>query len=177
MLANTPSLARRLAGTVVALGLAAGGLALSLPASADPGAPASGTFKILRVAADGSASGVVQDGPKTEVKKEVRIVNVGTGDKLTDAKRAEIEALMKDRKCPDGAQAITAESGGQPNAEGKVEKSRIMICAKGGATKSESIEGLEKALARVQSDREMNPSINAEITAKLKARIAELKAN
>ena len=150
MLNHMPTAARRVAGLGLAGLVAAAGLAVSLPAAADPG-------------------------QKEEVRKEVRIVDIGQGDRLTDSQRADIEKRMAERKCPDGSEAITAEAGAKPDA-GKEERSVIMICAKGGASSAEAIAGLERALARVQGDGEMNPTIKAEISAKLQARIAELKA-
>lgn len=150
MLDQHPNLARRLAGLGLAGLVAAAGLTLSLPASADPG-------------------------PATETRKEIRIVEIGKGDRLTDADRADIEKRVADRKCPDGSEGITADSTGK-EVDGKQEKSVILICTKGGAAPADAVAGLERALARIEGDPDMNPTVKAEISAKLKARIAELKA-
>ena len=165
MLANTPSLARRLAGTGLALGLAAAGLTLSLPAAAEPTTLA------------GTYAGMRRFQEKAEpVRKEVRIIEMVGGDKMTDAERAQVEKMAEQRKCPDGSEAITADTPETKPADGKVEKRRMLICTKGAATKEEAIQGLEKALGRVQANAEMDAAIKAEISAKLQARIAELKA-
>jgi bla regulator protein BlaR1 len=57
----------------------------------------------------------------------------------------------------------------------KKEKAKIVICSKSGSN-AEAAEGLEKALARIAENDEMDPAVKADLTARLKAKIAELRA-
>ena len=57
----------------------------------------------------------------------------------------------------------------------KKEKAKIVICSKSGSS-AEAAEGLEKALARISADGDMDPAVKADLTTRLKAKIAELRA-
>ena len=56
-------------------------------------------------------------------------------------------------------------------------KERVVICAKDkGESKAEFADSLQKAIDRLQSESDMSSESKADIIAKLKARIAELRA-
>lgn len=134
--------ARKLAGLLLAGGLAAASLAIAAPASADE--------------------------PKKETRTEVRKVIVHSDGK------GEVSATLDGEKmattCPGIVTSIEASA--EPSAD-KKEQARIVLCTKGG-TKAEQVEGLKNALARVQSDGEMDSGLKAQVVAKLQAKIAEL---
>ena len=152
MLTNTPTTARRLAGTAIAALVAAGGLALSLPASAQDAAP------------------------KGEpVKKEVRIIEIKGADGETKTVKWEGKDGELKRECP--GETIGVEADAAKEADGKKEKAFVLICAKKGDTKESAVKGLEDALARIEGNADMDPAIKAQIRAKLQAKIAEMKAS
>jgi beta-lactamase regulating signal transducer with metallopeptidase domain len=146
MLTNTPPKFRRIAGLAVAGALAAGGLMVSLPASA-------------------------QDSPeKQQVRKEVRIVEVN-GE---DGKKYKIESERADlkRECPGELTAVTDDA--STESADKKQKTFIMICTKKGEGNAETVKGLRDAIGRLDSSSEMDPAMKAELKAKLQARIDEL---
>ena len=153
MLTNTPTTARRLAGTAIAALVAAGGLALSLPASAQDAAPKGEPQKVIK-----EVRIIETDGP--DGKKVVRL----------EGKDGELK-----RECPGEVTGVSvdAETGG---ADAK-KKAFIMVCSKPGESKLSAVQGLEKALTRIQSDTDMDPAIKAELSTKLKAKIEAMKAN
>ena len=64
---------------------------------------------------------------------------------------------------------------GEPGADGK-EAARIKLCLKSGASKAEIATNLEAVLADITKNDEMDAGVKAALTAKLQAKIAELKA-
>ncbi len=62
------------------------------------------------------------------------------------------------------------------SSEPKGKQTRILLCGKSGATKVLTADSLERALARIEQQSELNAEHKAQITAALKARIAELRA-
>lgn len=74
--------------------------------------------------------------------------------------------------CPGELTVIESTAGDSPD---KKEKAKMVFCAKS-ADKAEVAAGLEKALARVEGDKEMDAALRADVSAKLRAKIAELRA-
>lgn len=103
-----------------------------------------------------------------EPRKEViekRVIIGGEG-------KHEEHGTMRDHKCQ--GELITVESA-PAGSDQKKEKAKIAICTKAG-DKAEAVAGLEKALARIEQDSDMDAALRADMTAKLKAKIAELRA-
>ena len=73
-------------------------------------------------------------------------------------------------KCPGQMTVVESASG----TEQKKEQHKIAICSASG-DKAEIAAGLEKALNNVGKDGEMDPAVRADLTAKLRAKIAELR--
>lgn len=102
--------------------------------------------------------------------KEVRTVIVehdGHGGRM-DGAHAEHMAM----NCPGKKVEVDASPAGSAD---KKEVAKIVICSKGG-TNEEAAKGLERALANVQGNSDMDPAVKADLTAKLQAKIAELRA-
>jgi hypothetical protein len=59
---------------------------------------------------------------------------------------------------------------------GKVRKSRILLCAKPGASAAQTAAGLEQAIAAVRGNTQIQPSQKAEILAQLQAKLTEYRA-
>lgn len=59
---------------------------------------------------------------------------------------------------------------------GKVRKSRILLCAKPGASPAQTVVGLEQAIAAVRGNTQIQPSQKAEILRQLQARLVEYRA-
>jgi len=78
---------------------------------------------------------------------------------------------MREMKCP--GEMTTIESSAGSSGDRK-EQRKIAICSKSG-DKAEIAAGLEKALARVESDTDIDAAAKADISAKLRAKIAELR--
>lgn len=104
---------------------------------------------------------------EVEEIKKVTILKHGS-EVITDP--AEVSARLKD--CV--GEKFEAEAG-EP-ADGKVRKTRILLCGRPGASDAELAAMLEKALGRIEGSDEMPAANKAEIVERLKARIAELKA-
>jgi beta-lactamase regulating signal transducer with metallopeptidase domain len=136
---------RKLAGLLLAGGMAAVGLALAAPASADE--------------------------PKTE-HKEVRTVIIEHDGKGPAGATWSGDPEHMKVDCP--GKLTTVEADAAPGPE-KKEKAKIVLCSKGGTT-ADQIKGLERALARIDGDSEMDPAVKAQIKSKLETKIAELRA-
>ena len=74
-------------------------------------------------------------------------------------------------KCPGEMTIIESSAGG---GDQKKEQRKIAICSKSG-DKAEIAAGLEKALARVEKDTDIDAAARADLSAKLRAKIAELR--
>ena len=68
------------------------------------------------------------------------------------------------------------EANADINNGGKKQTSRIVICAKPGESKAELAQSLEKALGRIEGESAISAEAKAQIVAKLRAKIAELRA-
>ena len=78
---------------------------------------------------------------------------------------------MREMKCPGTMTTIQSDVGSSGD---KKEQRKIAICSKSG-DKAEVAAGLEKALARVEKDTDLDAAARADISAKLRAKIAELR--
>ncbi len=111
------------------------------------------------------------DEPKTEhrtVEKRIIIhndVDGATGATWNDGKEMTID-------CPGELTIIEA---GSAKAKDKEEKAKLVFCSK---TKdpAEAAAGLQKAIADLNKDSDMNPDLKAQVIAKIEAHIAELNA-
>lgn len=140
---------RRFAGLSLALGLAGGGLALAYPATAQEAPKATQErVEIRKIISDGKEGDVIRRGEPGELRA-----------KFANCKGEKFEA-----------------DSGAAGADGKKAHTRIMLCTKEGASKTETAAMLEKALSRIEGTDEMPAENKAQVVAKLKARIAELKA-
>ncbi len=119
------------------------------------------------------AAPAATDPPKTE-RREVRTViveNDGGGRKEIRVEEGQDPGKTK-IDCPG---LLTQVEAAGDDAADKKEKARIVVCSRSGS-KSEAAEGLERALAEVERNSEMNAAVKADLKAKLTARIAELRA-
>ncbi len=112
----------------------------------------------LAIAAPASA-----DEQKTVTEKRV-VISEG------DGKRAEHLRDGERIKCPGQMMEVESTSG----TEQKKEQHKIAICSKTG-DKAEVAAGLERALTRLEGDSDMNATVRADLSAKLRAKIAELR--
>ena len=145
--------AQRMLGSLFAMSIAAGGLLLALPAVAQT-APAKG-----------------EDNVRTEIHK---VIVEGPDGKRTEAE--DHSTMLRERmgKCDGEKFEANVDTGAN---KGKVERQRVLICAKTkGESKGEFAESLQKAIDRLQSDSDMSSESKAELVAKLKQKIAELRA-
>jgi len=144
--------AQRMFGSLLAVSIAAGGLMLALPAVAQ------------------TTTTTTPDG-KTVVEKRKIVLKDASGKEreLTAAEMAKMP------KCQGQKFEITSD---KTPAKAKVERQRIVICAKDNKHESnaEFAESLQKAMDRIQADPDMSASSKAEMTAKLQAEIAKLRA-
>ena len=60
--------------------------------------------------------------------------------------------------------------------DGKVRKSRILLCAKPGASAAQTAAGLEQAIAAIRANPKLPPAQKAEILRQLQARLVEYRA-
>jgi beta-lactamase regulating signal transducer with metallopeptidase domain len=140
--------AQRMLGSLLATAIAAGGLLLALPAVAQ------------------SPAGPDEPTVRTEVRKVV--LQGPDGKVMHDKELSELPKCKGER--------FEASFDKAP-AKDKVEKQRVVICAKDkGESKAEFADSLQKAIDRLQSQSDMSSEGKADIIAKLKARIAELRA-
>ncbi len=106
--------------------------------------------------------------PTTQTTEIRTIIHDGPGTKISrsnDGQEMKVD-------CPGQLTVIEANAGDSPD---KKEKARMVFCSRS-ADKAETAAGLEKALARVEGDKELNAALRADVSAKLRARIAELRA-
>ena len=110
------------------------------------------------------AGPALADEPRKEVIEKRVIISDGSG------KHAAHGADVR-MSCP--GEKISVESTVAGTDQEK-NQAKIVICSKGG-DRAKAAEGLERALADIEKNDDMNPAIRADITAKLKAKIAELR--
>lgn len=108
----------------------------------------------------------------TEIKEihKVVIKGPGGGDVI---KRGgpDGRSMINEAECDDKV-AVDSTSGG----EREKRDVRIVICPKKGETPAQVADGMEKALARVEADNDLDPKTKADLKAKLEAKIRELRA-
>jgi beta-lactamase regulating signal transducer with metallopeptidase domain len=145
--------AQRLLGSLFALSVVAGGLMLALPAVAQT-----------------TTTTTTKDG-KTMVQKRELIVK-GSDGKERKATAAEMAKMDKCEGQKFEAHFTT------PPVNGKIEGRAVVICAKNGKqeSKADFAESLQKAIDRIQSDKELDDASKADLIAKMQAKIAELRA-
>lgn len=145
--------AQRMFGSLLAVSIAGGGLMLALPAVAQT-----------------TTTTTTKDG-KTVVEKREFILKDDSGNHYKIARGA----LPPMGDCKGRKFEITANNA---SSKDKVERQRMVICAKGGKqeSKAEFAESLQKAADRIQADPDMSAASKAEMTAKLQAEIARLRA-
>ena len=141
--------ARRIAGIGLVALLSGGGLLLAQPVAAQDSQPKEERIQIRHVVTDGKEN----------------------GDTFRRALPKDLEARMA--KC-DG-EKFEADTGAAPAGDKKA-RSRILICAKTGSSEADTAAALERVLGRVEGTNDMPAENKAQIVARLKARIAELKA-
>lgn len=144
MLNSNHGAVRKIAGLLLAGGIAAAGLAIAVPASADA--------------------------PKTETRKEVRTVMVTNDSTGKGGATWDGDKLTTD--CPG---TLTVVESGPTATEQKKEQQKIVLCTKSGS-REETAKALENVIETVNNNDEMSAIAKADITAKLKAKIAELRA-
>jgi len=129
-------------------------------------------FAGLGVAACLVAGGLVLPNPavaqdkmeETVIEKKIIMHGDGKGE------HANHEG-MSEMKCPGTMTTIESDVGSSGD---KKEQRKIAICSKSG-DKAEIAAGIEKALARVEKDTDIDAAARADISAKLRAKIAELR--
>ncbi len=146
MMNATHGTSLRLVGLGLVGSLAVAGLAISAPARAD-------------------------EPEKTEKRVEKRIIVHSSGGDQHMEWNDKDGASMK-TECPGSLTVIEA---GPSGSEQKKEQAKIVLCSKS-TDKAAIAKGLEEALANIEKESDMDAATKAEITAKLKARIAEVKA-
>ena len=119
------------------------------------------------VVAGAVASPAAADEPKTKEIRTVVIEHDGTGQGTATWNGKDLKA-----DCPGTMTVIEA---GPTGTEQKKEQQKIVLCTKGG-TKEELAKGLERALENVTKNDEMSEAAKSELSAKLKAKIAEVRA-
>ena len=142
--------ARRLTGAGLAAVFSCGTLLLALPATAQ----------------DKPAEDRLQ---RIEIRKTIK-----DGKEVTESNvPAELRARME--RC-EGEKFEVDTVAPAADADGKKKRTRMLICSKPGATKAEAAAALEKVLGRIEGTDEMPAENKAQVVARLKARIAELKS-
>lgn len=138
--------ARRLVGLFLAAGVSIAGLTLVVPAAADE--PAKETRKFTK-------------------KIEIRHVD---GEKdVPDGLRGDLDKLPN---CP-GEKYEVAVDGGTSDKKDAV---KLVICTKAGESRAEAAKALERAAIEIVENGDMASGLKAELLAKLRAKIAELKS-
>ncbi len=146
MLNATHGFGRKIAGLLLAGTITLGGLAIATPASADEPTTQRKEIRTVIVEHDGKAP-------------------AGATWEGTDGKSMKV-------KCPGMLTEVEAAPSG---TDEKKQKAKIVICSKGGS-KAEAAKGLERALAEIDKNGDMDAAVKADLKAKLTARIAELRA-
>ena len=135
-------------------------------------APLESRGSTIRVVSFGGQNVPVPEKP-TEERIEIRNI-IRDGKEIDGTRRGEpgeLRAKMAD--CTgDKFEAETPVT----MVDGKGKRSRIIICSKPGSSKAETAASLERVLSRIEGTNDMPAENKAQITAKLKARIAELRA-
>ena len=110
--------------------------------------------------------------PQT-VRREVRVIEHGDGTREVRELASGGDAKMLANCTGTKTEVSAAAASRDPKRQ---EQARIVLCTTPAEGRDGQVKALETALGRLQSDREMNPAIKAELSAKLEARLAELKA-
>jgi beta-lactamase regulating signal transducer with metallopeptidase domain len=137
----------RLAGLGVVGALTAAGIAIGAPASANH-----------------------PEGEHKTVERKIVIHNGADGP--AGATWEGKDGEVRDIKCPGTLTVIESSPTG---AAEKKQQAKLAFCSKS-ADRADVVAGLEKALANLRNDSEMDAAIKADLTAKLSQKIAEVKA-
>jgi beta-lactamase regulating signal transducer with metallopeptidase domain len=151
MLKNLHGDARRTVGLILAGSISVAGLALAFPAAAheEPGKDQVFEKKVII---------------RTQGDKDVLVKRDGGAD------LADIEKMGP--KCSGEKVEIAADGGTADNKRAV----KFFLCGKEGGSRADLVNGLEKAVGRLEKENDMDPAIKADLVAKLKAKIAELRA-
>ena len=95
--------------------------------------------------------------------------------KQLDAAWTAVVEHLRDGERPKCPGQMTVVESSRPGTETQKEVAKIAICSKTG-DKAEVAAGLEKALARLETDSDMDATLRADLSTKLRAKIAELRA-
>lgn len=123
------------------------------------------------IAAGGIATAsVAQEKAAAETKKFEKVVIRHVGDDKDVLKRGEShELLARAKECPGEKFEVTSAGG----TEAKKENVKFVLCT---ADREPMLAALEKAVADIEKEDEMPAERKADILAKLRAKIAELRA-
>jgi hypothetical protein len=116
------------------------------------------------------AAGTTAETPKNESNEVVIIKQIrhsGEGDAKRDAETAMVH-------CGDAKPQIDTTDEAR-NDEGKIKRSRIVICSKGDADSASMIKHLEEARKQIEGVTELSSEAKAKTLAALDARIAKLQ--
>ena len=147
MLKTNHGRGRRLAGLLLAGGVAIAGLALAVPAAADESA-------------------------KEQVFTKKIVIRGGPGDKavVESAGGGDIERIGA--KC-DGEKVELSADGGTANKKDQV---KFILCGDKGEGRAGLIKGLERAVSDMDKQDDMAGAVKAELRAKMRAKIESLRA-
>ena len=111
-----------------------------------------------------------QEKAATETKKFEKVVIRHVGDDRDVLKRGEPhELLARAKECPGEKFEVTSAGG----TEARKENVKFVLCT---ADREPMLAALEKAVADIEKENDMPAERKAEILAKLRAKIAELRA-
>jgi hypothetical protein len=147
MLSMTHGRGQKLAGFGLAAGLAAIGLAFTVPAAAD------------------------QQQEEHEIVRKVVVKGPDGKEIVTETKDGDV--MIARPECKGEKVEVTSE--GEAGA-GKQEAFKIVLCAKEGEGAAQLADGLAKALTRIEGDADLDAKTKADLKAKIEVKIRELRA-
>lgn len=133
-------------GLLLAGGLALAGLAIAAPAAADEPETQTREVRTVIIKQDGN-------GPRKVTMRD------GPAGKI-------------DVDCPGSLTNVDVDTGA---TAGKKEQAKIVICSKTGSNE-DIANGLERALANVEKNDDMDAELKSKLKARLQAKLAELRA-
>ena len=153
MLRNNHGPARRITGLLLAAGVSVAGLTLAAPAIADEGPNKPG-----------------------EPTMQIELRPMGGKDIVGRAGPGELEE--RGATCPGKRFEVLANfdlKGDGPPAAGK-KPVKMIICTRGGDNRESSVKELERAVAGIEKNDKLTPATKAQMLARLRARIEQLKS-
>jgi hypothetical protein len=125
----------------------------------------------------GSAAALAHDPePGQEQKRKIVIVDE---HHVVDGKEVKIDrhgSAMVIADCG-GARTLFSDSGDEKAADGKRQKTKIMICSRGDGSAEERAKRLEHALARINSNDDLSAETKTRITTALREAITRLNTH